>query len=86
MRHLYDVVPFYTGIFSGTLNESKLKAILNDHGQKGWKLERTVSERRRVLFFFSREVHFLVFRFVGDDKGEELLRQLIRLYGHEPSV
>jgi hypothetical protein len=86
MRHLYHVEPFHTGFFSGTLNQDQLKKVLNTKGEQGWRLDRIISERRRVLLFFSREAHFLIFSFVGDDKSEELLRQLLRAYGHEPEV
>jgi hypothetical protein len=47
-------------------------------------LERTIAERKRVFLLFSREVHILIFRFVGTDTKAELMRQLLRAYGHEP--
>ena len=49
-------------------------------------LERTIQERKRVLFLFSREVHILIFRHVAAKPEAELLRQLLRAYGHEPVV
>lgn len=86
MPHTYHVEFFKTRFFSGTVDAERLKKTLNRLGQEGWMLERTIHERKRVFLFFSREVHILVFRFVGLDPQPELLRQLLRAYGHEPAV
>jgi hypothetical protein len=86
MPHSYHVEYFRTRFFSGTLDANRLNKTLNDLGSKGWMLERTIHERKRVFLLFSREVHILIFRFVGTDPQPELLRQLLRAYGHEPVV
>jgi hypothetical protein len=57
----YHVEAFTTGLFSGTLSPKKLQDTLNHFGKQGCRLVRTIHERRRVLLFFSREVHFLIF-------------------------
>lgn len=57
----YLVVPFHTGFFSGTFNPAKFQELLNAHGRMGWKFDRSIHERRRILFLFSREAHFVVF-------------------------
>jgi hypothetical protein len=84
MPHKYHVEMFRTRIFSGTIDADRLQKTLNRLGQEGWVLERTIAERKRVLLLFSREVHILIFRFVGADPKSELMRQLLRAYGHEP--
>jgi hypothetical protein len=84
MPHTYHVEFFKTRFFSGTADPERLKKTLNRLGQEGWMLERTIAERKRVFLLFSREVHILIFRFVGADPKPELMRQLLRAYGHEP--
>ncbi len=84
MPHTYHVEFFKTRFFSGTVDEQRLEQTLNRLGKEGWVLDRTIHEKKRLFFFFSREVHILIFRFVGADPSPELLRQLLRAYGHEP--
>jgi hypothetical protein len=84
MPHTYHVEFFKTRLFSGTIDADRLKKTLNRLGEEGWMLERTIAERKRVFLLFSREVHILIFRFVGADAKSELMRQLLRAYGHEP--
>ena len=86
MPHNYHVEYFKTRFFSGTVDADRLKRTLNRLGEDGWLLERTIHERKRVLFLFSREVHILIFRHVAAKPEAELLRQLLRAYGHEPLV
>lgn len=57
----YTIHTFKTGVLSGTLNPERLKEALNEHAARGWKLARTIQERRRVWLFFSREAHFIIF-------------------------
>lgn len=57
----YDVVPFYTGCMSGSLNEKKLAETLNKRAAHGWQLSRTIHETKRIWGIFSRETHFLIF-------------------------
>lgn len=84
--HTYKVEYFRTRFFSGTLDASHLEKTLNRLGAEGWVLERTIAERKRVLVLFSREVHILIFRHAGSDPKAELMRQLLRAYGHEPEA
>lgn len=84
MPQSYHVEFFKTRFFSGTVDAERLKKTLNHWGSSGWVLERTIHEKKRVFLFFSREVHILIFRFVEADPAPELLRQLLRAYGHEP--
>jgi len=84
--HTYHVEFFKTRFFSGTVDAERLQKTLNKFGKDGWVLERTIHEKKRVFLFFSREVHILIFRFVGADPAPDLLRQLLRAYGHEPLV
>ena len=86
MPHTYHVEYFKTRFFSGTVDAERLKKTLNRLGQEGWMLERTIHERKRVFLFFSREVHILIFRFVGTDAKADLMRQLLRAYGFEPEA
>lgn len=86
MPHTYHVEYFKTRFFSGTVDAERLKKTLNRLGQEGWILERTIHERKRVLLLFSREVHILIFRHCGPQTEAELLRQLLRAYGHEPVI
>ena len=86
MQHAYKVEFFRTRLFSGTLDAQNLEKTLNRLGAQGWVLERTIAERKRVLGLFSREVHVLIFRHVGVEPQAELLRQLLRAYGHEPEA
>lgn len=86
MPHKYKVEYFRTRLFSGTLDAAHLEKILNRLGGEGWVLERTIGERKRVFGIFSREVHVLIFRHVGGDPKADLMRQLLRAYGHEPEV
>lgn len=57
----YTIHAFKTGIFSGALNPEKMKEVLNEHANRGWKLARTIRERKRVWLIFSREAHFMIF-------------------------
>lgn len=84
---LYHVDNVTTGFFSGTLNAKKLNTALNNRSAEGWRLARTIHERKRVLLFFSRVSHFLIFeREVHDQPEVLLLRQLLSAYGHEPAA
>lgn len=56
----YKVVPLDTGIFSGALDPEALSSELNKWAKKGWRLNRTIHEERKVLGMFKRESHFLV--------------------------
>ena len=83
----YFVETVTTGFFSGTLKAAKLNAALNKRAAEGWRLARTIHERKRVLVLFSRESHFLIFeREVYDQPEVLLLRQLLVAYGHEPAA
>ena len=86
MPHTYKVEFFRTRLFSGTLDAEQLEKTLNRLGAEGWVLERSIAERKRVLGLFSREVHVLIFRKVGADPKADLMRQLLRAYGHEPEA
>lgn len=86
MSHTYHVEFFKTRIFSGTVDRAKMQDTLNRLGAVGWKLERTIHEKKRVFIFFSREVHIMIFRFTELDPAPVLLRQLLRAYGHEPEA
>lgn len=86
MPHSYHVEYLKTRFFSETIDVERLNKTLNELGKSGWMLERTIHERKRVFLFFTREVHILIFRFVGTDPQPELMRQLLRAYGHEPLV
>ncbi len=57
----YEVVPFFTGVFSGSLNDKKLTQALNQKASEGWKLTRTISESKRVMGILKRETKFLIF-------------------------
>ena len=57
----YHVVLVFTGLFSGTLNPSKLQDTLNTQARAGWRFARSIQETRRILLFFRREAHFLIF-------------------------
>jgi hypothetical protein len=57
----YQVIPFFTGCMSGSLNEGKLTNALNQQAQQGWRLVRTIHETKQVYLFWKRETHFLVF-------------------------
>jgi hypothetical protein len=81
----YFVDTVTTGLFSGTLKAAKVQAALVKHAREGWRLSKTIHERKRVLLFFSREVHYLIFEKTLSDTPETiLLRQLLTAYGHEP--
>ena len=83
----YLVETVTTGFFSGTLKAAKLNAALKKRAAEGWRLARTIHERKRVLLLFSRESHFLIFeREVYDQPEVLLLRQLLSAYGHEPAA
>lgn len=83
----YLVETITTGFFSGTLKANKLNVALNRRAAEGWRLARTIHERRRVFLFFSREAHYLIFeRDVADHPQTVLLRQLLTAYGHEPAA
>jgi hypothetical protein len=83
----YLVETVTTGFFSGTLKAAKLNTALNKRAAEGWRLARTIHERKRVLVLFSRESHFLIFeRDVYDQPEVLLLRQLLVAYGHEPTA
>jgi hypothetical protein len=84
--HTYHVEFFKTRLFSGTMDANRLQDRLNKLGKEGWVLERTIQERKRVFILFSREVHILIFRHYEAGTEAELLRQLLRAYGHEPLV
>ena len=58
----YKIHSYHTGFFSGTVNARKLEAVLNQHDQDGWVLNRTIHETSRVLLLFRRETHFLIFQ------------------------
>ena len=58
---IYKVSPLTTGFFSGTLDPRKLETFLNQHAAEGWKFVRSIHEQKKVLFFFKREAHFVVF-------------------------
>lgn len=57
----YLVVPFNTGFFSGAFHPVKFQDLLNAHGRMGWSFSKSIHEQRRILFFFSREAHFVIF-------------------------
>ena len=84
--HTYHVEFFKTRLFSGTMDANRLQDRLNKLVKEGWVLERTIQERKRVFILFSREVHILIFRHYEAGTEAELLRQLLRAYGHEPLV
>lgn len=56
----YLVIPFYSGCVTGSLNEKKLTASLNEHAAQGWRFSYSIHERRRIWFLFSRETHFMI--------------------------
>ena len=83
----YLVETVTTGFFSGTLKAAKLNAALKKRAAEGWRLARTIHERKRVLILFARESHFHNFeRDVYDQPEVLLLRQLLVAYGHEPAA
>lgn len=57
----YIVRPVTTGFFSGTLNELKLEAFLNEHAAQGWKFVKSIHETKSILGIFAREAHFVIF-------------------------
>jgi hypothetical protein len=57
----YKVVPFRTGCVSGALHENQLQQTLNQYGDQGWTLTKTIHETQKVFVFFQREAHFLIF-------------------------
>lgn len=58
----YIVVPFKTSFFSGTLNPRKLEDTLNEYALKDWEFVRSIHETQRMMFFFRREAHFMIFK------------------------
>jgi hypothetical protein len=83
----YSVELYKTRLFSGTIDPTALEATINIKAADGWRLHRTIHERKRSLFFFSREVHVLIFeRDAIELPDVVLLRQLLRAYGHEPEA
>ena len=56
----YKTVPFFSGCFSGSLDEKKLNLVLNDYAKQGWRLSRTIHESKLTMFG-NRETHFLIF-------------------------
>lgn len=63
----YTVVTIANRFFSGTLDPAKLAQILNEHAAQGWRLARNVQDRKRVLLFFSRAVHYFIFERDGEE-------------------
>jgi hypothetical protein len=57
----YLVESVTTGFFSGTLNPQKLQNALNQRGAHGWRLVRTIHETKKILVFFRREAHFVIY-------------------------
>ncbi|MEL7834665.1 DUF4177 domain-containing protein [Fodinibius sp. Rm-B-1B1-1] len=57
----YKVIPFSTGCLTGNLDHNEMEAVINRAAEKGWELERTIHETKRVAIIFSRETHFLIF-------------------------
>lgn len=58
----YKVHSLDTKFFSGTLNPKKLESILNNYQSEGWEFLRSISQKRRKMFIFKKESHFLIFR------------------------
>lgn len=90
----YLIKPVTTGFFSGSLSEKKLQDFLNQHGTQGWKFVKSIHEKEKVLLFFSREAHFVIFERdgAGDDppvSGTEetnyLLRAVIQQMADDPT-
>lgn len=78
---------FKTRLFSGTVDPALLEATINVKAAEGWRLIRTIHERKRSFVLFSREVHFLIFERDAIEPAEVvLLRQLLTAYGHEPAA
>ena len=50
----YIVRPLTTGFFSGTLNELKLEAFLNEHAAQGWRFVKSIHETKKILGIFAR--------------------------------
>ena len=61
MSKQYIVIPMLTGCLSGALDHKKLNATLNEWASKGWNFKYSIHETKKVLFFFQREAHFLIF-------------------------
>lgn len=66
------VVPFRTGCFSGSLDNQKLQGTLNEYGQQGWKLTKTIHETEQVFIGIQREAHFLIFEKPADGGNKQL--------------
>ena len=49
----YLVETVTTGFFSGTLKAAKLNSALNKRAAEGWRLARTIHERKRELLLFA---------------------------------
>lgn len=45
----------------------KLQGLLNERAQAGWRLVRHITDERRVLLFFRKTAHFLIFERRADD-------------------
>ena len=69
-KYIYQVKEYQTGLFSGTMKASELQSMIAGQGAQGWRLARTIRERKRMLLFFSRETHFLIFEKEMGGAGE----------------
>ncbi len=65
----YHVTTFTTGCWSGTLNPLRLQATLDSEAQQGWRFITSIHEQKRVLIFFHREAHFLIFERDAEDRS-----------------
>ena len=45
----------------GKLQSKKMERVMNDYGEKGWDVSFQLIERRRLLFFWSREAAIITF-------------------------
>ena len=62
----YKVATLSPRLFSGTLDPTKLQALLNEHAAEGWSFSRSIHVSKRVWLLFSRSVHFVVFERDGE--------------------
>lgn len=61
MAKEYTVNVLQTGFFTSTLSASKLEKALNWARGSEWKFVKSIHEEKRVLLFFKREAHYLIF-------------------------
>mgnify|MGYP001269267630 FL=1 len=45
----------------GKLQFKKMERVMNEYGEKGWDVSFQLIERRRLLFFWSREAAIITF-------------------------